>query len=154
MGGAAGLIQANTGLNLVFHNTQWVVGLHAHTFLLTGVGTLVFGVLYALLPMLTKAEFRFPKLVNVHLWLWLAGAAINAYAMGMAGSRGMLRRTLYEGITYQPYTLAAGIGGLLMGAALLVFLINVIGTVGLGSLLKLFVPDRWLARKQPASARA
>ena len=38
MGGAAGLIQANIGLNVVFHNTQWVVALHAHTFLLTGLG--------------------------------------------------------------------------------------------------------------------
>jgi len=37
MGGIAGLIQANVGLNMVFHNTQWVVALHAHTFLLTGV---------------------------------------------------------------------------------------------------------------------
>ena len=95
MGGTAGLIQANTGLNLVFHNTQWVIALHAHTFLLTAVSSLVFAVLYALVPMLTKKEFRFPHLVNAHLWIWIVGAVLNAYAMGMAGSRGMLRRTLY-----------------------------------------------------------
>ena len=59
MGGMAGLIQANVGLNVVFHNTQWVVALHAHTFLLTGLGTLLFAVVYALVPMLTKLEFRF-----------------------------------------------------------------------------------------------
>jgi cytochrome c oxidase subunit I len=151
MGGTAGLIQANTGLNLVFHNTQWVIALHAHTFLLTAVGSLVFAVLYALVPMLTKIEFRFPKLVNVHLWLWLVGAVLNAYAMGMAGSRGMLRRTIYEGTQFQPYVGVAWIGGALMGLALVVFLVNVIGTLGLGNVLRLFVPEKWLAR-QPAAA--
>ena len=50
MGGIAGLIQANVGLNMIFHNTQWVVALHAHTFLLTGVGTMLFAVIYTLVP--------------------------------------------------------------------------------------------------------
>jgi cytochrome c oxidase subunit 1 len=154
MGGTAGLIQANTGLNLVFHNTQWVIALHAHTFLLTAVGSLVFAVLYALVPMLTKQEFRFPKLVNVHLWLWLVGAVLNAYAMGMAGAQGMLRRTIYEAGQFQPHVAAAWIGGMLMGLGLVVFLVNVIGTLGLGNVLSLFVPDRWLARKQLAAAKA
>ncbi|MBN1658032.1 MAG: cbb3-type cytochrome c oxidase subunit I [Anaerolineae bacterium] len=54
MGGSAGLIQANTGLNVVFHNTQWVIALHAHTFLLTAVASLVFAVLYALVVFLVQ----------------------------------------------------------------------------------------------------
>jgi len=154
MGGAAGLIQANVGLNLVFHNTQWVIALHAHTFLLTGVGTLVFAILYALVPMLTKLEFRHKRLVDLHLWLWLVGAVLNAYAMGMAGARGMLRRTLYEGGQFQPYTLVALVGGVLMAAGWLVFLYHLIATIGLKNVLGLFVPERWLARKQAASATA
>jgi cytochrome c oxidase subunit 1 len=154
MGGAAGLTQANTGLNMVFHNTQWVIALHAHTFLLTAAGSLVFAVLYALVPMLTKIEFRFKQLVNVHLVLWLTGAILNAYAMGMAGANGMLRRTIYEGTQYQPYVVVAMIGGILMGLGLVVFLVNVIGTLGLGNVLSLFVPDRWLARRKAAPARA
>lgn len=154
MGGAAGLIQANVGLNLVFHNTQWVIALHAHTFLLTAAGTLVFAVLYALVPMLTKVEFRYPKLVNVHLWLWLVGAVLNAYAMGMAGSRGMLRRTLYEGGQFQANVGVAWIGGVLMGAGLVVFLINVIGTLGLGNVLGLFVPEKRSAGRGTTPAEA
>jgi cytochrome c oxidase subunit I len=151
MGGAAGLTQANTGLNVVFHNTQWVIALHAHTFLLTAVGSLVFAVLYALVPMLAKVEYRFPKLVNVHLVLWVVGAVVNAYAMGMAGAQGMLRRTIYEGSQWQPYVLVAMIGGILMGLGLVVFLVNVIGTLGLGNVLSLFVPERWIARKAKAA---
>jgi len=154
MGGAAGLIQANVGLNMVFHNTQWVIALHAHTFLLTGVGTLVFAVLYALVPMLTKLEFRYRRLVDLHFWLWIVGAVCNAYAMGMAGSQGMLRRTIYEGGQFQPYVLFALIGGLLMGGALVVFLVNLIATVGLRNVLTLFLPERWLAGRPPAAAQA
>jgi len=154
MGGTAGLIQANTGLNMVFHNTQWVIALHAHTFLLTAVSSLVFAVLYALVPMLTKKEFRFPHLVNAHLWIWIVGAVLNAYAMGMAGSRGMLRRTIYEPGMFQGYVGVAWVGGVLMGVGLVLFLVNVIGTLGLGEVIGLFVPDRWRRQEKAVPARA
>jgi cytochrome c oxidase subunit 1 len=154
MGGVAGLIQANVGLNLVFHNTQWVVALHAHTFLLTGVGTMLFSVLYALVPMLTKLEYRSKQLINVHFWFWIVGSVVMAYAMGMAGSRGMLRRTFYQGTTYQPYTLVAVIGGTLVAVGFLAFLVNLVGTLGLRNVLALFVPERWLEGRQQAPAQA
>jgi heme/copper-type cytochrome/quinol oxidase subunit 1 len=153
MGGVAGLIQANLGLNMIFHNTQWVVALHAHTFLLTGVGTMLFAVLYALVPMLAKLEFRSKRLIDAHFWLWMVGSVVMAYAMGMAGSRGMLRRTFYEGTTFQPYTLVAIIGGLLVAAGFLAFLVNLIGTLGLRNVLSLFIPGRWLGEQQPAAAQ-
>ena len=153
MGGTAGLIQANTGLNIVFHNTQWVIALHAHTFLLTAVSSLVFAVLYALVPMLTKVEFRYPRLVNVHLWLWVVGAFLNAYAMGMAGAQGMLRRTIYEGGQFRPYVAVSWLGGILMGAGLVVFLIQVIGTLGLGNVVGLFVPSRRQTGNRAAPAQ-
>ncbi len=154
MGGVAGLIQANVGLNLVFHNTQWVVALHAHTFLLTGVGMMLFSVLYALVPMLTKLEYRSKALINVHFWLWIAGSVIMAYAMGMAGSQGMLRRTFYEGGLFRGYTLVAIIGGVLISIGFLAFLVNLVGTLGLRNVLALFVPERWLKKEEPAPAQA
>ncbi len=154
MGGVAGLIQANLGLNLVFHNTQWVVALHAHTFLLTGVGTMLFSVLYALVPMLTKLEFRSKALINVHFWLWIGGSVVMAYAMGMAGSQGMLRRTFYEGGQFQGYTLVAIIGGVLVSIGFLAFLVNLVGTLGLRNVVSVFMPDRGSEAQEPAPAQA
>jgi cytochrome c oxidase subunit 1 len=148
MGGIAGLIQANVGLNVVFHNTQWVVGLHAHTFLLTGVGTMLFAVIYALLPMLTKLEVKSKLLVNVHFWFWMVGNVVMAYSMGMAGSKGMARRTLYESNQYQTYEMVAWLGGLGVAIGFLAFLINVIHTLGLTNVLGLFLPEKWLNRRQ------
>ncbi len=154
MGGVAGLIQANVGLNLVFHNTQWVVALHAHTLLLTGVGMLLFAVIYALIPMLTKLEIRSQRLVNVHFWFWIVGSVVMAYVMGMAGSRGMLRRMIYPAPNpYQAYLAVALVGALLMAVGFLAFLVNIVGTLGWANVLSLVVPEGWLkSRPEPAEA--
>jgi heme/copper-type cytochrome/quinol oxidase subunit 1 len=104
--------------------------------------------------MLTKLEFRSKALINAHFWLWVTGSVVMAYAMGMAGSRGMLRRTFYEGGQFQSYTLVAVIGGVLVSIGFLAFLVNLVGTLGLRNVLTLFVPDRWLERQQPAAAQA
>jgi cytochrome c oxidase subunit 1 len=143
MGGIAGLIQANVGLNMIFHNTQWVVALHAHTFLLTGVGTMLFAVIYTLVPMLTKLEFKYKKLVDWHLWLWLIGSVSMAYAMGWAGSKGMLRRTLYTGGEFTPFTLVAIIGGTILSIGFILFLVNLVSTLGIKNVLSLVIPEKW-----------
>lgn len=153
MGGIAGLIQANVGLNMVFHNTQWVVALHAHTFLLTGVGTMLFAVIYTLVPMLTKLEFKHKKLVDWHLWLWLIGAVTMSYAMGMAGSKGMLRRTLYIGGEFTPYTLVAIIGGSILSIGFVIFLVNLVSTLGLKNVLSLFLPEKFFSKNLPTSEK-
>ena len=148
MGGIAGLIQANVGLNMIFHNTQWVVALHAHTFLLTGVGTMLFAVIYTLVPMLTTLEFKFKKLINWHLWLWLIGSVTMSYAMGMAGSKGMLRRTLYTGGEFTPFTLVAIIGGTILSIGFVLFLVNLVSTLGLKNVLSLFIPEKRLGKEK------
>ena len=82
-------------------------------------------------------------------------AVAMAYAMGMAGSRGMLRRTFYEAGQFQGYTLVAIIGGSLAALGLLAFLVNLVGTLGLRNVLGIILPERWLAEtQQPAPAKA
>jgi cytochrome c oxidase subunit 1 len=145
MGGTAGLIQANVGLNLVLHNTQWVISTHAHSMLLTGLAMLLFAVIYALIPMLTKLDIRSKQLVDVHFWAWLVGSVTMAYAMGLAGMNGMLRRTLYPTPNpYQTYSFIALAGGLLMSVGFLAFLVNIVSSLGWTNVLSLVLPERWL----------
>jgi cytochrome c oxidase subunit 1 len=155
MGGVAGLIQANEGLNVVYHNTQWVVSLHAHTFLLTGLGSLLFAVIYALLPMLTDLEVRSKRLASVHFWCWMVGSVVMAYAMGMAGSKGMLRRVLYPAPnTFTPY-LAVGLAGAIVTAVgFVAFLVNIVGTLGWANVLSLVIPEGWRENRVAAEAAA
>jgi cytochrome c oxidase subunit 1 len=153
MGGAAGLIQANVGLNLVLHNTPWVISTHAHTMLLTGLSMLLFAVIYALIPMLTKLEIRSQRLVNLHFWTWIVGSVAMAYAMGLAGVQGMLRRTLYPlPSPYDLHTAIALAGGLLMAVGFLAFLVNVVSTLGWVNVLGLVAPERWLASRTGQAA--
>jgi len=148
MGGIAGLIQANVGLNVVYHNTQWVVALHAHTFLLTGVGSMLFCVIYALVPMMTGVDFKNKLLVNLHLVLWMVGSVGMAYTMGIAGSNGMLRRTIYENGEFSVYTGVAFLFGVVLALGFLVFLYNLIKTLGLGNVLSLFLPEKWFSKSK------
>lgn len=148
IGGAAGLTQANVGLNVVLHNTQWVIMTHTHTMLLSGLSTLLFAVIYALVPMLTGREVRSRALTLAHFWLWMVGSVLMTYVMGMAGSQGMLRRMLYpQPNPYQPYLSVALVGSILMALGFLAFLVNVIATLGWESVLGLVVE-----RKRPAEA--
>ena len=116
---------------------------------------LIFGVIYALLPMLTKLELRSQRLVDVHFWCWMIGAGGMAYFMGMAGARGMLRRTLYgAGSQYQPFLVIALISSLLMAIGFLAFLVNVLGALGWRNVLSLVAPDRWLEPRGAEAAAA
>ncbi len=147
IGGVAGLTQANVGLNVVLHNTQWVIMTHAHTMLLTGLSSLLFAVIYALVPMLTGREIRSRALTLAHFWLWMAGSLMMTWVMGMAGSQGMLRRMLYpQPNPYQVYLNVAWIGGVLMALGFLAFLGNVLATLGWDSLREVLLPKRQPAR--------
>lgn len=152
IGGATGLLQANVGLNVVIHNTQWVVGPHAHVLLLLGLGNLLFAVIYALVPMLTKLEMRSPRLVNYHFWGWMVGTLMMTYAMGMAGSQGMLRRMIYLNGEFQGFLLVAFLGSVLMAAGFLALMVNLVYTIGWPNLLSLIFPEEWLQRGRRARA--
>jgi cytochrome c oxidase subunit 1 len=111
--------------------------------LLTGLGMLIFAVIYALIPMMTKLEIRSRRLVDVHFWAWIVGSTVMAYAMGLAGIQGMLRRTLYPlPNQYEPHTVVALVGGIVMAVGFLAFLANIVATLGWGNVLGLVVPER------------
>jgi len=142
LGGGSGLLQANFAINLVMHNTQWVPGFHIHQMLLTGLSSILFAAIYALLPMLTGTGLKSERLSNLHFWLWTVGGVGMAFSMGFAWRDGMLRRTLYPGVEmYLPYMNAATFFGVLLALGFLAFLANLIRTYGLRTLIGLFIPQ-------------
>lgn len=142
LGGASGLLQANFAINLVMHNTQWVPGFHIHEMLLTGLSNILFAAIYALLPMLTGTGLKSERLSNLHFWLWTIGGVGMAFSMGFAWRDGMLRRTLYPGVSmYLPYMNGALFFGALLALGFLAFLANLIHTYGLRTLIGLFIPQ-------------
>jgi heme/copper-type cytochrome/quinol oxidase subunit 1 len=143
IGGTAGVIQANYAVNRYFHNTQWIVGIHAHVQLLVGLGLTIFAAVYAVFPMLTGKQLS-ERLANVQLVLWTVGALVMGLSMGLAGVGGMLRRMLYiNGLgPFQPYMNAALIGAIILASGYAVFLLNLVQTVGIRTILGIFYTPR------------
>jgi len=154
IGGTAGIIQANYAVNRYFHNTQWIVGIHAHVQLLVGLGATIFAAIYALFPMLTGKQLN-ERLADVQLILWTVGGLVMGLSMGLAGVAGMLRRMLYlTGLgPFQPYMNAALVGAIILASGYAVFLVNITRTVGLKTLISIFyAPRRPSTMTQAASS--
>ncbi|MDO9266391.1 MAG: cbb3-type cytochrome c oxidase subunit I [Sulfurimonas sp.] len=135
----AGIIQADMGLNRILHNTQWVAGPHFHVALLVGLTMTLYSAVYILWPTLTNGvKLYSQKLANFHFWGQLVGGIGMGAFMGMAAMDGALRRTLYMEGEYQTYMILAGICGLLLLAAWIALLLNLVMSVGLKGLLGIF----------------
>jgi cytochrome c oxidase subunit 1 len=135
----AGIMQADVGLNRILHNTQWVVGPHVHVAVLVGLTMTLYAAVYILLPILTNgAKLYSQKLANIHFWLHIVGGIGMGAFMGMAGLKGMLRRTLYFNGEYDLYMILAMICGTLLFLAFLAFFVNIVMTIGLKGLLGIF----------------
>jgi cytochrome c oxidase subunit 1 len=135
----AGIMQADIGLNRILHNTQWIVGPHVHVAVLVGLAMTLYAAIYLLFPILTNgAKLYSQKLANFHFWAHLTGGIGMGAFMGMAGLKGMLRRTLYfDGEFNLSMILAALCGGLLL-LSFLAFFFNIAMSVGLKGVLGIF----------------
>lgn len=139
----AGIIQADMGLNRILHNTQWVAGPHFHVALLVGLTMTLYSAIYILWPTLTNGvKLYSQKMATYHFWAHLVGGIGMGAFMGMAAMDGALRRTLYTDGEYQTYMILAGICGLLLLSAWVVFLLNILMSVGVKGLIGVFTKSK------------
>ena len=135
----AGIMQADMGLNRVLHNTQWIIGPHVHVAILVGLTMTLYSAFYILFPILTNgAKLYSQKLANFHFWAHLIGGIGMGAFMGMAGLKGMLRRTLYFDGEYSLYMILAAICGGLLLLAFLAFFYNIVMSIGINGVLGIF----------------
>ena len=71
-------------VNAIAHYTDWIVA-HVHVGALAWNGFLTFGMIYWLLPRMTKGPMFSLKLANVHFWLGTLGIIIYALPIYVAG---------------------------------------------------------------------
>jgi cytochrome c oxidase subunit 1 len=157
LGVPAGILQADLGMNRILHNTQWVIGAHAHVQILVGLSCTLFAALYTIFPLVTKRAVKSLFLSNVHFWCQMIGGIGMSVAMGFAGLDGMLRRTLYFGdASYlNEMSLAAGFGAVLL-VGYLALLMNLIRSIGARTLVSLFVmlPEfAWVQLESPTGKK-
>ncbi len=137
----AGIIQADMGLNRVLHNTQWIIGAHVHIALLVGLYMTLYSAVYVLWPLVTNNTKLYSlKLSNAHYWLQLIGGIGMGAFMGMAGLNGMLRRHFYMHGEYQTFMILAAICAIMLVTAWVLFMINIVMSVGIKGLIGIFLP--------------
>lgn len=139
----AGIMQADLGLNRILHNTQWVVGPHVHVAILVGLTMTLYSAIYTLFPIVTNgAKLYSQKLANFHFWAHLTGGIGMGAFMGMAGLKGMLRRTIYYNGEFDLYMILAGICGSLLLLAFLAFFYNIVMSIGIKGVIGIFTPSK------------
>lgn len=100
-GGITGIINASYAMNLVIHNTMFVVG-HFHTQVAGAVTLTIIAVTYWLVPFLTQRKLWGRKLAVLQVWSWFVGMAVMARGMHWMGLAGAPRRSF---LTHAPYAL-------------------------------------------------
>lgn len=139
----AGIMQADVGLNRILHNTQWIVGPHVHVAVLVGLTMTLYAAVYILFPIVTNgAKLYSQKLANIHFWGHLIGGIGMGAFMGMAGLKGMLRRTLYVDGEFNVYMILAALAGTLLLISFLAFFINIVMSVGLKGVIGIFTRSK------------
>ena len=131
-GGIGGLVNASFNVNMVVHNTAYIVG-HLHLTVGTAVALTFMGISYWLVPHLAGRALWNRGLALAQVWLWFGGMLIFSPTLHELGLRGMPRRTAIGHVSYmQPQwkTLLplVGIGGAILFVSALLFFLNMVLT--------------------------
>jgi cytochrome c oxidase subunit 1 len=124
IGGVTGVFLASIPVDLVLHDTYYVVG-HFHYFLMGGTVFAVFSGLYYWFPLYTGRMYQ-RTLGKAHFWLSMVGVNLTFFAMLLLGYGGMPRRYA----TYLPQFATlhqiATLGAFIITVAQLIWLWNMI----------------------------
>jgi cytochrome c oxidase subunit 1 len=133
-GGFGGIVNSSYSMDVLVHNTMWIVG-HFHITVGGPVALTFIGAAYGLIPALTGRKLFAPKLALVQVYTWFGGMAIMSIAMHWAGLLGSPRRTAdvsYFGAqgaaTWHTQMLWAAFGGAIVAVSVLMFIIVATGT--------------------------
>jgi cytochrome c oxidase subunit I len=157
-GGIGGLINASYNMNLVVHNTTYVVG-HFHTTVGTAVTLTYMGISYWLVPHLAGRALWSPRMALAQAWMWFVGMLIFSTALHELGLRGMPRRTMISQASYfQPEWSAllpwVGVGGTLLFVSGILYLLNLFLTVTVSRAPAPAVPEFAVSSSPPEDGPA
>ena len=132
-------------VNAIAHFTDWIIA-HVHVGALAWNGFMSFGIIYWVIPRMTKTELFSKKLANFHFWIGTLGIIMYALPMYVAGFTqasmwkqfkpdGTLQYgNFLETVTQiMPMYWMRAIGGTLYLAGVIVLVYNIIKTVQQGS---------------------
>ncbi|MBJ7881160.1 cytochrome-c oxidase, cbb3-type subunit I [Gelidibacter salicanalis] len=132
-------------VNAIAHYTDWIIA-HVHVGALAWNGFLTFGMIYWLIPRMTKSKLYSVALANVHFWIGTLGIIMYALPLYVAGfiqasmwkqfnpDGTLVYGNFLETVTeIMPMYWMRAIGGTLFITGMLIMCYNVIQTIRKGS---------------------
>jgi cytochrome c oxidase cbb3-type subunit I/II len=135
-------------VNAIAHFTDWIIA-HVHVGALAWNGFLTFGMIYWLIPRMTKTKLFSEKLANFHFWIGTLGIVLYSLPLYVAGftqasmwkqfnpDGTLVYGNFLETVTQiMPMYWMRAIGGTLYLTGMLVLVYNIIQTVRQGSAIQ------------------
>ena len=130
VGGVTGVVLANAGMDLAFHDTYYVVA-HFHYVLSLGA---VFGIFAGIYYWIGKMSGRqYPEWAGkIHFWTTFIGVNLLFFPQHFLGAQGMPRRYIDYPDAYAGWNYVSSIGGYISFASTLFFICVLIYTLMAG----------------------
>nr|WP_266076184.1 cbb3-type cytochrome c oxidase subunit I [Haladaptatus caseinilyticus] len=124
IGGVTGVFLAAIPVDLVLHDTYYVVG-HFHYIVMGAIAVAGFAGIYYWFPIYTGRMYQ-KKLAHMHFWLTMIGTNITFFAMLFLGYGGMPRRYATYLPQFATWHQLATAGAFIMGIGQLIFVWNIV----------------------------
>ncbi|ELY56589.1 cbb3-type cytochrome c oxidase subunit I [Natronococcus jeotgali] len=133
VGGITGVFLAAVPVDLVLHDTHYVVG-HFHLIVVGIIPLAMFAASYYWFPILTGRMYN-RRLARVQATLLVVGAFVTFVPLLVLGYLGMPRRYGVYPAEFVPLNQVASIGAFILGVSLVLWLVNMIQSARVGTIV-------------------
>ena len=120
VGGVTGVVLANAGMDVVLHDTYYVVG-HFHYVLSVGAVSAIFAGMYYWFPKMTGRMYS-ERLGKIQFWTAFIGFNLTFFPMHFSGLAGMPRRYLDYPDAFAGWNAISSYGSYITGLSTLLFI--------------------------------
>jgi cytochrome c oxidase subunit 1 len=130
VGGVTGVVLANAGMDMAFHDTYYVVA-HFHYVLSLGAVFAIFGGFYYWIGKMSGRQYP-ERLGKLHFWITFIGVNVTFFPMHFLGASGMPRRIPDYPDAYAPWNEVASYGSYISAVGIVLFIYIVLKTLTSG----------------------
>jgi len=124
VGGVTGVVLANAGVDLIFHDTYYVVA-HFHYVLSLGAVFSLFAGFYYWFGKMWGRDYN-ELLGQLHFWIFFVGVNVLFFPMHFLGLQGMQRRVPDYGDAFAKWNEVASWGYAIMAVGMVFFFVNIV----------------------------